>query len=166
MHYNNKVKHHVLQVWQDIWWSGRKGWKLNIRAEYHNRYSRTWYFFRWVHISVLRVPRALKWQNFFQAVPLKSSWNPKCWNLNLTTRQQKITSEQGARPGASLDTWLHKNWFKSVHFSKKQKTPKNSSSCLGTEVGLRHGGLGGYTLCKKRSKRTRKAGPTIMVCPM
>ena len=37
-HYNQTVMRQVLRVWQDIWWSGRKGWKLNIRADYHNRW--------------------------------------------------------------------------------------------------------------------------------
>lgn len=36
-HYERKLKQRTLQVWQDIWWSGRRGWKLNVRADYHNR---------------------------------------------------------------------------------------------------------------------------------
>lgn len=36
-HYERKLMQSTLQVWQDIWWSGRKGWKLNVRADYHNR---------------------------------------------------------------------------------------------------------------------------------
>lgn len=41
IHYEKKLKQRALEVWQDIWWSGRKGWKLNVRADYHNRY-RLW----------------------------------------------------------------------------------------------------------------------------
>lgn len=37
VHYERKLKQRTLEIWQDIWWSGRKGWKLNVRADYHNR---------------------------------------------------------------------------------------------------------------------------------
>lgn len=36
-HYERKLMQRTLQVWQDIWWSGQRGWKLNVRADYHNR---------------------------------------------------------------------------------------------------------------------------------
>ena len=39
-HYEKKLKQKTLEVWQDIWWSGRKGWKLNVRADYHNRWDK------------------------------------------------------------------------------------------------------------------------------
>lgn len=39
IHYEKKLKQKTLEVWQDIWWSGRKGWKLNVRADYHNRWD-------------------------------------------------------------------------------------------------------------------------------
>ncbi|XP_048585593.1 protein SFI1 homolog isoform X2 [Nematostella vectensis] len=41
LHYHKSLQRQVLKVWQDIWWASRKGWKLNIRADYHNRY-RIW----------------------------------------------------------------------------------------------------------------------------
>ena len=39
LHYERNLKQYTLQVWQDIWWAGRRGWKLNIRADYHNRFT-------------------------------------------------------------------------------------------------------------------------------
>ena len=37
-HYYKKLLKRTLQQWEDIWWNGRNEWKLNIRADYHNRY--------------------------------------------------------------------------------------------------------------------------------
>ena len=31
----------MFNVWKEVWWSGRREWKLVIRADCHNRYSLT-----------------------------------------------------------------------------------------------------------------------------
>ncbi|XP_028391403.1 protein SFI1 homolog [Dendronephthya gigantea] len=40
-HYNRKLLKRLFQQWEDVWWNGRNEWKLNIRADYHNRF-RMW----------------------------------------------------------------------------------------------------------------------------
>ncbi|CAH3176689.1 unnamed protein product, partial [Porites evermanni] len=60
IHYEKKLKQKTLEVWQDIWWSGRKGWKLNVRADYHNRYrlwQKAWKAWR-EYISSCRAKKA------------------------------------------------------------------------------------------------------------
>eukprot|EP00794_Sanderia_malayensis_P005687 gene5687-6388_t len=41
MHYESNLMKRAFKTLEDSWWNSRKGWKLNIRAEYHNRY-RIW----------------------------------------------------------------------------------------------------------------------------
>ncbi|CAB3997023.1 Hypothetical predicted protein, partial [Paramuricea clavata] len=40
-HYKQKLLKRSFQQWEDVWWNGRNEWKLNIRADYHNRF-RMW----------------------------------------------------------------------------------------------------------------------------
>ena len=39
-HSTERCKRKVLMAWQEEWWVERKEWKLGIRAECHNRYTR------------------------------------------------------------------------------------------------------------------------------
>ncbi|XP_046851455.1 protein SFI1 homolog isoform X2 [Xenia sp. Carnegie-2017] len=44
-HYQVKLLQRCFCQWEDVWWSGKNEWKLNIRAEYHNRFRlwlKTW----------------------------------------------------------------------------------------------------------------------------
>ncbi|XP_065072031.1 protein SFI1 homolog [Rhopilema esculentum] len=41
MHFEKKLIKKAFESLEDLWWNSRKGWKLNIRAEYHDRY-RLW----------------------------------------------------------------------------------------------------------------------------
>lgn len=36
-HYKQKLLKRCFQQWEDVWWNGKNEWKLNIRADYHNR---------------------------------------------------------------------------------------------------------------------------------
>ena len=38
-HYQQKLLKSSLKQWEDFWWNGKNEWKLNIRADYHNRYK-------------------------------------------------------------------------------------------------------------------------------
>ena len=39
LHCECSLKKRALAVWREQWWVARKEWKLNIRAECHNRYA-------------------------------------------------------------------------------------------------------------------------------
>ncbi len=36
-HHRVVVRRRVFLVWREVWWVARREWKLNIRAECHNR---------------------------------------------------------------------------------------------------------------------------------
>ena len=45
--YERKLMKNAFCILEDAWWRTRKGWKLNIRAEYHNRYVE-YYVVKWL----------------------------------------------------------------------------------------------------------------------
>ncbi|XP_033126478.1 protein SFI1 homolog isoform X2 [Anneissia japonica] len=59
-HYKKVLFRKVMTEWKDLWWTGRKEWKLMIRADCHNRYRlwrQTWV--TWMqYVIVQRVKKA------------------------------------------------------------------------------------------------------------
>ncbi|XP_029212912.2 protein SFI1 homolog [Acropora millepora] len=97
-HYERKLKDHALQVWQEIWWSGRKGWKLNVRADYHNRYrswQKAWRAWR----EYMRYSKSKKAKDKLAVDKANQSVLRKCWSgwrEYIRTRRHKQRLTDGA----------------------------------------------------------------------
>lgn len=90
-HHERKLKKHTLELWQDIWWTGRKGWKLNVRADYHNRYrlwQKAWRSWReyMKYCQVKKAKEKLAHQNAHHTVLMKC-W--AAWRKYIRTRRGK-----------------------------------------------------------------------------
>ncbi|KAL9984075.1 hypothetical protein ACROYT_G006331 [Oculina patagonica] len=120
-HYERKLMQRTLQVWQDIWWSGRRGWKLNVRADYHNRYrlwQKSWKAWR-EYISYCRTKKTRDKLAHHQAhhALLAKCWSG--WKEYIGTRRRKRQQTDRAMDLAenqlkrrAWDHWLAQLAFK------------------------------------------------------
>jgi len=125
IHYERKLKQRTLEVWQDIWWAGRKGWKLNVRADYHNRYrlwQKSWKAWR-EYISYCRTKKAKHKLAHNQAhnTVLVKCWSS--WREYIRTRRNKQGKADKALDLAQkqLKRRVWKHWLAQLAFKQNLK---------------------------------------------
>lgn len=130
-HYEKKLKQHTLQVWQDIWWTGRKGWKLNVRADYHNRYrlwQKSWKAWRQyvIYCRIKATKDKLAHHRAHHSL-LAKCWSG--WKAYIRIRRGKRQQNDGAMDLAykQLKKHVWEHWLSQLAFKEKLQHMNNEA---------------------------------------
>ncbi|XP_013386122.1 protein SFI1 homolog [Lingula anatina] len=122
-HHNTQVLKQAFAEWYELWWVARKEWRLQVRAECHNRY-RVWnvVFKAWTRYTVLqKVKNAKKAmaERHGNVRVLSRAW--QAWRLYIRIRRTKKGLSTRARVFAT-ENLLRSCWIRWVMaFDKRQE---------------------------------------------